>query len=111
MNHLRVWEETWAYVHSATAPRVDTHLGGHINADKVGPHEEARLRLAAKAPEMVRTLMVMAGMGSDPYCNGCGDTSKNGHARGCALVKLLFEAGVGDVKQSDRSAILRLVSP
>ncbi len=56
-------------------------------------------------------LMLLAGMGSDPYCNGCGDTSKRGHTRDCALVKLLFEAGVGEVKQADRSPCLALVKP
>lgn len=113
---LRVWEETWLFIEPTEdrEPMVETWSGGVLTEAVPGdraPESTARLRLASKAPELVRTLMTLAGMGTDPYCNGCGDTSKRGHERGCALVKLLYEAGVGTLHQADRSVALKLVQP
>ncbi len=109
VNELRVWEDTWTQEHGV----VTSGLTGHCFAsgDEAPPSDQAlaRLRLAAKAPEMARMLMILAGMGTDKFCNGCGDTDKRGHKRDCALMQLLYDAGVGCLAQADRSPCLALV--
>jgi hypothetical protein len=56
----------------------------------------ARMRLAAKAPEMVRMLLALEGAGSDAthWCPACGKTQTEGHHARCGLDALLREAGV-----------------
>lgn len=113
MSQLRVWEETWLF----TGEAVETHDGCtllHDDPDDEGEVEQGqqarlRLRLTAQAPAMARTLMTLAGMGTDKYCNGCGDTTNRGHSQDCTLLALLFEAGVGDMSEGARPTCLRVV--
>ena len=102
VSRLRVWERTWV---TANGGVQDVSTGSTVASDL----EPDSARLIAAAPAMARTLMVLAGMGADPYCNGCGDTRTRAHARDCSLMQLLFEAGVGDLKQADVSSVLRVV--
>ncbi len=104
MNHLRVWEETWDRTDAGLRFSLGDALDFGLDAQN-----QARAELTAKAPEMARMLMLLAGMGTDKYCNGCGDTSKHGHKRDCSLVQLLHDAGIGRLSQADRSPCLALV--
>lgn len=68
--------------------------------------QEGRIaRLVAKAPEMARMLLELAGTTEDPYCNGCGDLKRGmQHHPQCSLWGLLMEAGV-----IDGAAVLHVV--
>lgn len=92
-----VWEETWSYYdpHGFAgffAKHVDSdHHGTFFEATAGEPGDEARARLAAAAPELVRVLLAVEFI-KDGFCPSCH--CYDGHAKGCALDAALRKAGV-----------------
>jgi hypothetical protein len=85
-------DQTWM----ATPKGVQDQCGALVfHAPALTEEAGPTVRLAAKAPEMARMLLVLAGGTQDPYCNGCGHLGRNlAHKDDCDLWRVLVEAGV-----------------
>lgn len=69
--------------------------GNRVRHLGCAPGNVPRARLIARAPEMAKMLLLLAGQDGDPYCQGCGHLERAGqHTKDCDLWRVLVEAGV-----------------
>lgn len=92
---MKPWEEEWRLAREGSR----TMLCGpdpYPAADFYGSEGDARILLAAAAPEMARMLLELEWSGDEARyrCPACEATAHPNHAPDCRLVAVLRKAGV-----------------